>query len=220
MGFNNYGCSLIFGHPQAPTAGRLIIEGIEETAKLGGRSSVGRMRRRRHGRRYGDKGRLRRKATHRSITHTTLGCVSRGQSRSLEIAEKAQRKTGIQWNLSNQRALDHSQNPAPASRVAIELKGIIFFRFFCSLLTAHCSLLPHRSPRSDRTKRNYSFCFFCSLLTVHCSLFFSVHCSLLTVFSVHCSLFTLHSSPFTLHYSPLLRADWCFRMLQNGFGRL
>jgi len=36
MGFNNYGCSLIFGHPQAPTAGRLIIEGIEETVKLGG----------------------------------------------------------------------------------------------------------------------------------------------------------------------------------------
>ncbi|MGD0399659.1 MAG: thiolase family protein [Syntrophobacteraceae bacterium] len=36
MGFNNYGCSLIFGHPQAPTAGRLIIEGIEEVAKLGG----------------------------------------------------------------------------------------------------------------------------------------------------------------------------------------
>ena len=26
---NNYGCPLIFGHPQAPTAGRCIIEGIE-----------------------------------------------------------------------------------------------------------------------------------------------------------------------------------------------
>lgn len=36
MGFNNYGSSLIFGHPQAPTAGRCIIEGIEEVAKLGG----------------------------------------------------------------------------------------------------------------------------------------------------------------------------------------
>jgi acetyl-CoA acetyltransferase len=36
MSFNNYGCSLIYGHPQGPTAGRLIIEGIEETAKLGG----------------------------------------------------------------------------------------------------------------------------------------------------------------------------------------
>ena len=36
MGFNNYGSSLIFGHPQGPTAGRLIIEGIEETAMLGG----------------------------------------------------------------------------------------------------------------------------------------------------------------------------------------
>lgn len=36
MGFNNYGSSLVFGHPQAPTAGRCIIEGIEETAMLGG----------------------------------------------------------------------------------------------------------------------------------------------------------------------------------------
>jgi acetyl-CoA acetyltransferase len=35
-GFNNYGSSLIFGHPQAPTAGRLIIEGIEEVAMAGG----------------------------------------------------------------------------------------------------------------------------------------------------------------------------------------
>jgi acetyl-CoA acetyltransferase len=34
--FNNYGSSLIFGHPQAPTAGRLIIEGIEEVAQAGG----------------------------------------------------------------------------------------------------------------------------------------------------------------------------------------
>ncbi len=34
--FNNFGSSLIFGHPQAPTAGRLIIEGIEELADLGG----------------------------------------------------------------------------------------------------------------------------------------------------------------------------------------
>ena len=34
--FNDYGSSLIFGHPQGPTAGRLIIEGIEETAKKGG----------------------------------------------------------------------------------------------------------------------------------------------------------------------------------------
>ncbi len=36
MGFNNYGCSLVYGHPQAPTAGRSIIEGIEEVAKAGG----------------------------------------------------------------------------------------------------------------------------------------------------------------------------------------
>ena len=33
---NNFGSSLIFGHPQAPTAGRLIVEGIEELAALGG----------------------------------------------------------------------------------------------------------------------------------------------------------------------------------------
>ena len=33
---NNYGCSLIFGHPQGPTAGRLIIEGIEEAVMKGG----------------------------------------------------------------------------------------------------------------------------------------------------------------------------------------
>lgn len=35
-GFNNYGSSLVFGHPQAPTAGRLVIEGIEELVKKGG----------------------------------------------------------------------------------------------------------------------------------------------------------------------------------------
>ena len=35
-GMNNYGSSLIYGHPQGPTAGRLIIEGIEETAMKGG----------------------------------------------------------------------------------------------------------------------------------------------------------------------------------------
>jgi acetyl-CoA acetyltransferase len=33
---NNYGSSLIYGHPQAPTAGRLIAEMIEELAILGG----------------------------------------------------------------------------------------------------------------------------------------------------------------------------------------
>jgi acetyl-CoA acetyltransferase len=36
MGFNNYGSSIVFGHPQGPTAGRCIIEGIEEAALLGG----------------------------------------------------------------------------------------------------------------------------------------------------------------------------------------
>ncbi len=34
--FNNFGSSLVFGHPQAPTAGRLIIEGIEELSDKGG----------------------------------------------------------------------------------------------------------------------------------------------------------------------------------------
>lgn len=36
MRFNNYGCSLIYGHPQGPTAGRTIIEMIEELVLLGG----------------------------------------------------------------------------------------------------------------------------------------------------------------------------------------
>ena len=35
-GMNNYGSSLIFWHPQGPTAGRLIIEGIEEVVMAGG----------------------------------------------------------------------------------------------------------------------------------------------------------------------------------------
>ncbi|MEW6230129.1 MAG: thiolase family protein, partial [Bacillota bacterium] len=34
--FNNYGSSLIYGHPQGPTAGRCIIEGIEEVVMAGG----------------------------------------------------------------------------------------------------------------------------------------------------------------------------------------
>ncbi|GAB6171237.1 thiolase family protein [Paradesulfitobacterium aromaticivorans] len=36
MKMNNYGCSLIYGHPQGPTAGREIIEMIEELVILGG----------------------------------------------------------------------------------------------------------------------------------------------------------------------------------------
>ncbi|PKN66827.1 MAG: acetyl-CoA acetyltransferase [Deltaproteobacteria bacterium HGW-Deltaproteobacteria-15] len=36
MKMNNYGCSLVYGHPQGPTAGRLIAELIEELAILGG----------------------------------------------------------------------------------------------------------------------------------------------------------------------------------------
>jgi acetyl-CoA acetyltransferase len=35
-GINNYGCSLVFGHPQGPTGARLIIEGIEEVVLAGG----------------------------------------------------------------------------------------------------------------------------------------------------------------------------------------
>ena len=46
--FTNYGCSMIYGHPQVSTAGRLIIEGIEEAAMLRRRlHAVGRLRRRR-----------------------------------------------------------------------------------------------------------------------------------------------------------------------------
>lgn len=36
MKMNNYGSSLIYGHPQAPTAGRIIAEMLEETVILGG----------------------------------------------------------------------------------------------------------------------------------------------------------------------------------------
>jgi acetyl-CoA acetyltransferase len=36
MKINNYGSSLIFGHPQGPTAGRLIAELLEEMVMLGG----------------------------------------------------------------------------------------------------------------------------------------------------------------------------------------
>ena len=36
MKMNNYGCSLVYGHPQAPTAGRLIAEMLEEIVLLGG----------------------------------------------------------------------------------------------------------------------------------------------------------------------------------------
>jgi len=36
MKMNNYGCSLVYGHPQAPTAGRLIAEMLEEIVMLGG----------------------------------------------------------------------------------------------------------------------------------------------------------------------------------------
>lgn len=34
--FNNYGSSMVFGHPQGPTLGRMLIEAIEETVIKGG----------------------------------------------------------------------------------------------------------------------------------------------------------------------------------------
>jgi acetyl-CoA acetyltransferase len=36
MKMNNYGSSLIYGHPQGPTAGRGVIEMIEELTLAGG----------------------------------------------------------------------------------------------------------------------------------------------------------------------------------------
>ena len=36
MAMNNYGCSLIWGHPQGPTGMRAVIELIEELILLGG----------------------------------------------------------------------------------------------------------------------------------------------------------------------------------------
>ena len=36
MKMNNYGSSIVYGHPQAPTAGRIIAEMLEETVMLGG----------------------------------------------------------------------------------------------------------------------------------------------------------------------------------------
>ena len=36
MGINNYGSSIIYGHPQGPTAGRIIVELLEEMVKIGG----------------------------------------------------------------------------------------------------------------------------------------------------------------------------------------
>jgi acetyl-CoA acetyltransferase len=36
MAFDNYGSSIIYGHPQAPTAGRLVMELIEELVMKGG----------------------------------------------------------------------------------------------------------------------------------------------------------------------------------------
>ena len=36
MKMNNYGSSIVYGHPQAPTAGRIIMEMVEEMTMLGG----------------------------------------------------------------------------------------------------------------------------------------------------------------------------------------
>lgn len=40
MKMNNYGCPLIWGHPQGPTGMRLIIELIEELVLMGGGYSL------------------------------------------------------------------------------------------------------------------------------------------------------------------------------------
>ncbi len=49
--FNNYGSSLVYGHPQAPTGMRLLIELIEELTLSGGLRVVLGMRRGRQRRR-------------------------------------------------------------------------------------------------------------------------------------------------------------------------
>jgi acetyl-CoA acetyltransferase len=36
MAMNNYGCSLVWGHPQGPTGLRAVIELIEELVERGG----------------------------------------------------------------------------------------------------------------------------------------------------------------------------------------
>ena len=36
MKMNNYGSSLVYGHPQEPTAGRIIAEMLEEMVLIGG----------------------------------------------------------------------------------------------------------------------------------------------------------------------------------------
>jgi hypothetical protein len=36
MAMNNYGSSMVYGHPQGPTVGRVLIEMIEELVLLGG----------------------------------------------------------------------------------------------------------------------------------------------------------------------------------------
>lgn len=40
MSLNNYGCPLIYGHPQGPTAGRCLMELVEELVILGGGSGL------------------------------------------------------------------------------------------------------------------------------------------------------------------------------------
>ncbi len=34
--FNNFGCSMVYGHPQGPTLARMLAEVIEETVQKGG----------------------------------------------------------------------------------------------------------------------------------------------------------------------------------------
>ena len=54
MKMNNYGCSLVYGHPQAPTAGRIIAEMLGGDGGFGWRVlSLGRLRCRRYWRSHG-----------------------------------------------------------------------------------------------------------------------------------------------------------------------
>ncbi len=81
----------------------------------------------------------------------------------------------------------------------LDLYQLFFLRIFA---TSRETFPVHCSSGGDRTKRNYflllfllTILFVLFLFTAHYSLFtiitaFSVHCSLLTAFSAHCSLLT------------------------------
>ena len=88
-------------------------------------------------------------------------------------------------------------SPFTAPRKAIEPKGIIFFCFFCSLFTAHCSLLP--APRSSIPQfLNPSIP---QLIISRIPQFFN---SSIPQFNSVTPCFPPHPSPLTHHPSPLL----------------